>query len=181
MSETTDTVSERQACTHALTHWLTEARHQRQRAAAEPRRAARRQALRAFQAARLARTHADLLDSPRYGRAAAFFLTDLYSPKDLGPRDAEIERVLPLITSTLPTAGLHALLQAAELDALSERFDAAMVHALGEEYIQQQILPQTQLGRLIRPAEIADAICFLVSNSALSGELWADGGWHPSA
>lgn len=132
MSETTDTVSERQACTHALTHWLTEARHQRQRAAAEPRRAARRQALRAFQAARLARTHADLLDSPRYGRAAAFFLTDLYSPKDLGPRDAEIERVLPLITSTLPTAGLHALLQAAELDALSERFDAAMVHALGE-------------------------------------------------
>lgn len=59
--------------------------------------------------------------------------------------------------------------------------DTPMVHALGEEYIQQQILPQTQVGRLIRPAEIADAICFMVSNSALSGELWADGGWHPSA
>jgi len=132
MTEASDTVSERQACAHALTHWLTEARHLRQRATGEPVRAARRQALRAFQAARLARTHADLRHSPRYGRAAEFFLTDLYSPRDLGPRDAEIERVLPLITSTLPTAGLHALLQAAELDALSERFDAAMVHALGE-------------------------------------------------
>ena len=72
MSETTDTVSERQACTHALTHWLTEARHQRQRAAAEPRRAARRQALRAFQAARLARTHADLLTAALRARRGFF-------------------------------------------------------------------------------------------------------------
>ena len=27
--------------------------------------------------------------------------------------------------------------------------------------------------------EIADAICFMISNSAVSGELWADAGWHP--
>ena len=39
----------------------------------------------------------------------------------------------------------------------------------------------TQLRRLIRPEEIADAICFMVSNSAVSGELWADAGWHPPA
>ena len=25
------------------------------------------------------------------------------------------------------------------------------------------------------------AIIFLISNSAVSGELWADAGWHPSA
>jgi NAD(P)-dependent dehydrogenase (short-subunit alcohol dehydrogenase family) len=54
-----------------------------------------------------------------------------------------------------------------------------MVRALGEEYIDQNILPATQLGRLIRPEEIADAICFMISNSAVSGELWADAGWHP--
>jgi len=29
--------------------------------------------------------------------------------------------------------------------------------------------------------EIADAICFMISNSAVSGELWADAGWHPQA
>lgn len=56
-----------------------------------------------------------------------------------------------------------------------------MVRALGEEYINKNILPHTQLGRLIEPEEIADAIFFLLSNSAVSGELWADAGWHPSA
>jgi 3-oxoacyl-[acyl-carrier protein] reductase len=58
--------------------------------------------------------------------------------------------------------------------------DTPMVRALGEEYIQKHILPETQLGRLIRPEEIADAICFMIQNSAISGELWADAGWHPS-
>jgi NAD(P)-dependent dehydrogenase (short-subunit alcohol dehydrogenase family) len=59
--------------------------------------------------------------------------------------------------------------------------DTPMVRALGEEYIAKNILPYTQLRRLIRPEEIADAICFLISNSAVSGELWADAGWHPTA
>ena len=59
--------------------------------------------------------------------------------------------------------------------------DTPMVRALGEEYIGERILPYTQLRRLIRPDEIAGAICFLISNSAVSGELWADAGWHPSA
>lgn len=58
--------------------------------------------------------------------------------------------------------------------------DTPMVRALGEEYIEKFILPDTQLGRLIRPQEIADAICFMIANSAVSGELWADAGWHPS-
>jgi NAD(P)-dependent dehydrogenase (short-subunit alcohol dehydrogenase family) len=59
--------------------------------------------------------------------------------------------------------------------------DTPMVRTLGEEYITKNILPYTQLRRLIKPEEIADGICFLVSNSAVSGELWADAGWHPSA
>jgi len=59
--------------------------------------------------------------------------------------------------------------------------DTPMVRALGEEFIAKNILPYTQLRRLIRPDEIADAICFLIANSAVSGELWADAGWHPSA
>lgn len=59
--------------------------------------------------------------------------------------------------------------------------DTPMVRAMGEELIQKQVIPYTQLRRLIRPEEIADAICFLVSNSAVSGELWADAGWHPMA
>ena len=59
--------------------------------------------------------------------------------------------------------------------------DTPMVHKLGEDLIREQVLPHTQLGRLIRPEEIADAICFMIANSAVSGELWADAGWHPAA
>jgi NAD(P)-dependent dehydrogenase (short-subunit alcohol dehydrogenase family) len=59
--------------------------------------------------------------------------------------------------------------------------DTPMVRALGQDYIEKKILPYTQLKRLIDPAEIADAIFFLICNSAVSGELWADAGWHPSA
>ncbi len=59
--------------------------------------------------------------------------------------------------------------------------DTPMVRALGQEYIEKNILPYTQLKRLIDPAEIADAIYFMICNSAVSGELWADAGWHPPA
>ena len=59
--------------------------------------------------------------------------------------------------------------------------DTPMVRSLGDDYIDKHILPFTQLSRLIRPDEIADAICFMLVNSAVSGELWADAGWHAPA
>jgi NAD(P)-dependent dehydrogenase (short-subunit alcohol dehydrogenase family) len=59
--------------------------------------------------------------------------------------------------------------------------DTPMVRALGEDYVGKNILPYTQLGRLIKPEEIADAICFMLTNAAVSGELWVDAGWHAPA
>jgi NAD(P)-dependent dehydrogenase (short-subunit alcohol dehydrogenase family) len=59
--------------------------------------------------------------------------------------------------------------------------DTPMVRALGDPLIQEQIIPNTQLRRLIHPEEIADAICFMINNAAVSGSLWADAGWHPRA
>lgn len=59
--------------------------------------------------------------------------------------------------------------------------DTPMARALGEDYLAKYVLPYTQLRRLIRTDEIADAICFMISNSAVSGELWCDAGWHPPA
>ncbi|MEO1848478.1 MAG: SDR family NAD(P)-dependent oxidoreductase [Pseudomonadota bacterium] len=58
--------------------------------------------------------------------------------------------------------------------------DTPMLQGMPEGYVEQHILPDTQLGRLIRPEEIADAICFMIRNSAVSGQLWADAGWHPT-
>jgi NAD(P)-dependent dehydrogenase (short-subunit alcohol dehydrogenase family) len=57
--------------------------------------------------------------------------------------------------------------------------DTPMVRQLGDEFIKKRILPATQLGRLIKPAEIAEAVCFMIGNPAVSGEIWADAGWHP--
>lgn len=59
--------------------------------------------------------------------------------------------------------------------------DTPMVRALGTDYVAKNILPFTQLGRLIKPEEIADAICFMLANAAVSGELWVDAGWHAPA
>jgi 3-oxoacyl-[acyl-carrier protein] reductase len=59
--------------------------------------------------------------------------------------------------------------------------DTPMVRSMGVDYVAKNILPYTQLGRLIRPDEIADAICFMLANSAVSGELWVDAGWHAPA
>jgi len=59
--------------------------------------------------------------------------------------------------------------------------DTPMVRAMGMDYVAKNILPFTQLGRLIAPEEIADAICFMLANSAVSGELWVDAGLHAPA
>jgi len=124
---------DRATCSAALAAFIAEARDLRLAAAADPVIGRRRASLRAWQAARLARTHADLLASERFGEAAAFFLSDLYGPKDFGERDAELERILPLMTTLLPVSGLNTMLLAIEVDALSERFDAAMVGVLGAQ------------------------------------------------
>ena len=91
----------------------------------------RRQHLRTWQAGRLARTHADLLASSRFGLAAAFFLTEVYSTKDVSKRDEEVKRAVPAMTTFLPVSALETVADVIELDALSEDLDAAMVVALG--------------------------------------------------
>ena len=91
----------------------------------------RRAALRAWQASRLARTHRDLLESPRFHDAAQFFLTDLYGPNDLSRHVEDVRRIVPVMTSVLPDSGLAAVAHAVELNALSESLDGAMVDALG--------------------------------------------------
>jgi hypothetical protein len=116
-----------------LTTQLNRAAHLRSLARAEPGTADRRQSLRTWQADRLARTHVDLLASKRFGSAAAFFLTDIYSAKDVGGRDQALDRVVPLMSKFLPVSGLETVVDAIELDALSEDLDAAMVAALGQQ------------------------------------------------
>lgn len=98
-----------------------------------------RNRLREWQSLRLARTHRDLLDSPRYGPAARFFLDDLYGPKDFSRRDDEVERIVPLMTRLLPPPALRTIAMAIGLDALSEELDGAMISALRTGGCMRQI------------------------------------------
>ena len=136
MSEKEHHDVDRTVCVADLKRFLAEARDLRLAAAADPVRGQRRDRLRAWQAARLAKTHADLLASPKFNIAATFFLSDLYGPKDFSERDTEMEKVLPIMTTMLPVSGLRTLLLAVEVDALSERFDAEMVVVLGKRLDQ---------------------------------------------
>ena len=93
----------------------------------------RRTDLRTWQAARLARTHQDLLESRRFHDAAEFFLVDLYGPRDLSRHIDDVRRILPAMMKILPSSGLTTVAHALELNVLSESLDEAMVEALGAD------------------------------------------------
>lgn len=90
--------------------------------------------LRCWQSARLARTHADLLSSPRYRPAAEFFLDELYGDRDLRQREHELARIVPAMTRILPAKVLYTAALALELNALSHELDAQLTRMLVKEF-----------------------------------------------
>jgi hypothetical protein len=114
-----------------IEHQLDAAAHVRARLAADPQGQSARESLRTWQSDRLARTHSDLLESPRYAATATFFLREIYGPKDLSRHEEDVRRLLPLMKKALPEPGLETIADAIELNALSESLDADMVAALG--------------------------------------------------
>ncbi len=86
--------------------------------------------VKAWQAARLARTYADLSADPRYGRATAFFLDDLYGAKDFSGRDKAMLRIYPVMVRTLPDGAVETAALAIEVDALSEELDRRVAACL---------------------------------------------------
>ena len=86
--------------------------------------------LRHWQSGRLTRTYPDLLAHPRYHAPTRFFFDELYGAKDLSGRDRDVHRMLPTMTRLLPATALSTIADAMELDALTERLDDALLHAL---------------------------------------------------
>jgi hypothetical protein len=126
-------MSEKDEIVERLKEGLACASQLRLSAQSDPKAAAAREKLRAWQSQRLARTHADLLASPRFGPAARFFLTDVYGA-DHSARYAEVERIVPVMTKLLSVAGLATVADAIELDALSADLDGAVATALGPRF-----------------------------------------------
>ena len=89
--------------------------------------------LKAYQQKRFARTHASLLAHPRHGRAANFFLNELYGPQDFTQRDAQFSRIVPALVRLFPADTVATVESLAAVHALSERLDTAMaIHLAGE-------------------------------------------------
>lgn len=86
--------------------------------------------IKAYQHARFERTYADLLASPRYARAARFFLEDLYGPYDFTERDDQFGRVVPGLVRLFPEEVVSTVLALSQLHALSETLDTRMGRAL---------------------------------------------------
>jgi hypothetical protein len=98
--------------------------------------------VKAWQAGRLARTYADLSASPRYAKATAFFLGDLYGAKDFGRRDEAMLRIYPVMVRTLPRGAVESAALAIEVDALSEDLDRRVAKVLAPGPISESTYAQ---------------------------------------
>jgi hypothetical protein len=87
-------------------------------------------AVKGWQSNRLRAAHADLLASERFGSAAVFFLDELYGGKDLAKRDQDLRKMLPTLIKLLPKAALQTVVEALEVDALSESLDWTLAQQL---------------------------------------------------
>ncbi len=56
-----------------------------------------------------------------------------------------------------------------------------MVEQLPEGLFEERVKPLIPLGRMIEPDEIAAAVCMLIENPVISGQVWADAGLAPMA
>lgn len=87
-------------------------------------------ALKAYQAARFARSYADLLADARHGPAARFFLDELYGPQEFSRRDAQFARVVPALVRLFPDELVATIEQLGQLHALTEALDDAAARQL---------------------------------------------------
>ncbi len=113
-----------------ILHRLERLRSLRRRRNGDAVRAERLHRITEWQGRRLARTHADLLASPRYQAAIEFFLSDLYAPMDFSRRDQDLVRISPLLARALSEKALHTMGLALEMNVLTEELDGAIERQL---------------------------------------------------
>ncbi|WP_334032076.1 FFLEELY motif protein [Alteromonas sp. P256] len=95
--------------------------------------------LQAWQCQRLLVSHDDLAKQQRYQKAMAFFVEELYGPKDFSQRDADLVRVIPKLAKVLPEKAMNAMNDALSLNALSFDLDMEMAQYLNKHFATQSI------------------------------------------
>ncbi|MBL8513070.1 MAG: hypothetical protein JNJ55_03690 [Betaproteobacteria bacterium] len=92
--------------------------------------AARVEAVKRWQNARLTHWYADLAADPRHAPAVAFFLDERYGTKDSALRDRDLIRMEPTMRRLLPEFAFNTVESALELDLISEEFDQAVANVI---------------------------------------------------
>ena len=92
-----------------------------------------------WQCQRLLVSHDDLAKQQRYQKAMAFFVDELYGPKDFSQRDADLVRVIPKLAKVLPEKAMNAMNDALSLNALSFDLDMEMAQYLNKHFATQPI------------------------------------------
>lgn len=98
----------------------------RQQHAGDPALARASAEVKRFQARRFQATYSDLLHSPRYKTATAFFLQELYGDKDYAERDHQFARIASTIAKLFPQPVVSTAAALAEVHALTEKLDDLM-------------------------------------------------------
>ncbi|WP_020410708.1 FFLEELY motif protein [Hahella ganghwensis] len=96
-----------------------------------------------WQVTRLKRTHHDLYTTPQYHDALEFLLKDLYSPKEFARRDADLERIFPVMVKLVPDQALGTVANLIELNLLTQKLDEHMAVVLTEELKVEEITEES--------------------------------------
>ena len=92
-----------------------------------------------WQCQRLLVSHDDLAQQKRYQKAMAFFVEELYGPKDFSQRDADLVRVIPKLAKVLPEKAMNAMNDALSLNALSFDLDMELAQYLHAHFLNEPI------------------------------------------
>ena len=65
------------------------------------------------------------------------FRSELYGDVDMTARDADVLRILPVMTRMLPDAALQTIRDALAFEALSERLDSELARRLGKQMVDE--------------------------------------------
>lgn len=99
--------------------------------------------IREWQSGRLAWTHRDLLESPRYRPATLFFLSDVYAPRDFSQRNYDIQKAYDAMRKAVPERVVHTLAETIELHQFTDDLDTLLATVLIEQLgVTDSITPE---------------------------------------
>lgn len=100
--------------------------------------------LREWQSTRLAWTHHDLLENPRFRPATRFFLSDVYAPRDFSQRNFDIQKAYNAMRKAVPERAVHVLAETIELHQFTDELDAKLADALFDRLnVGDHLTPQS--------------------------------------